>query len=257
MIKKLISKVLNLYKPPSVTPLQAIDKLRQKYPNLAKMKLGYAGRLDPMAEGVMLVLVGGENKVKQKYLNLYKEYIFDVLFGFSTDSFDILGKIIKINYNSPRKSKLSSVLKNFQGIISQKYPVYSTKSVKGKSLFDWARLGKLGEIEIPEQFVEIYSIKIVKNYMMPSAELKKFINNRINTLTGDFRQKEIIKGWEKVLKNNKLKFPVTRLKVNCSSGTYVRAIANELGNQLNVPALALKIVRTKVGDYKLKDSTKL
>ena len=60
-------KVLNLYKPQGVTPLELIDRFRQKHPEYKDEKLGYAGRLDPMAEGILLVLVGDENKKRKTY----------------------------------------------------------------------------------------------------------------------------------------------------------------------------------------------
>jgi tRNA pseudouridine55 synthase len=76
--------VINLYK-----------KMREQRRDLWNETLSYAGRLDPMAEGVLLCLVGSANARREAYLDLNKEYILDVLFGFSTDTYDILGKVIE------------------------------------------------------------------------------------------------------------------------------------------------------------------
>jgi tRNA U55 pseudouridine synthase TruB len=71
---------------------------------------------------------------------------------------------------------------------------------------------------------------------------------------GDFRQKEIIELWEKNLENRKEeKFITIKLRINCGSGVYVRALVNDIGKELNIPALALNIKRTKVGEYKIAE----
>ena len=73
---------------------------------------------------------------------------------------------------------------------------------------------------------------------------------RIKKIRSDFRQKEILKIWRKELNHKKTDgFFVASFKIKCSSGTYVRAIANSLGERLGIPALAYKIKRTKIGRY--------
>src|SRR3990167_5802419 len=86
--------VLNLYKKLGETPRERLERLRVEKPHYAHEVLSYAGRLDPMAEGGMLCLVGSANKHREEYLNLSKEYTLDVLFGFSTDTYDILGRMM-------------------------------------------------------------------------------------------------------------------------------------------------------------------
>src|SRR3989344_64050 len=85
--------ILNLYKRLGETPRERLERLRLEKPLYENEVLSYAGRLDPMAEGVLLTLVGPENKRRDEYLNLSKEYVVDILFGFSTDTYDVLGKI--------------------------------------------------------------------------------------------------------------------------------------------------------------------
>src|ERR1700749_2760200 len=86
--------VLNLYKKLGETPRERLERLRIQKPHYAHEVLSYAGRLDPMAEGVLLCLVGSANKRRELYLDMSKEYKLDVLFGFSTDTYDILGRIM-------------------------------------------------------------------------------------------------------------------------------------------------------------------
>ena len=93
----MLPKVLNLYKKIGETPLERIKRFKADNPEYAMLKMSYAGRLDPMAEGVLLVLVDGENKNREKYLNFSKEYEADIIFGIGTDTHDVLGKIARIN----------------------------------------------------------------------------------------------------------------------------------------------------------------
>ena len=90
-----VKKVIVLNKKEGETPLLALENFRAKNPKYLNVPMTYAGRLDPMASGVLLILAGAETKNKDKYLVLNKEYDFSMLFGFSTDTYDILGKVIK------------------------------------------------------------------------------------------------------------------------------------------------------------------
>lgn len=211
----------------------------------------YAGRLDPMASGVLLILAGEEIRNKENYLDLDKEYNFSILFGFKTDTYDILGKVLEKNEINIRDIKLEikNNLKYFKGKLIQKYPPYSSKAVGGKPLFKYARSGL--EVEIPERKIVIKNIVIKKIRKISNKSLLSNIERRINKVRGDFRQKEILKIWRKNLKNNRQPFYIADFKIKCTSGTYVRAIANSLGERINVPALAFSIKRTKIGKYSI------
>src|SRR5579871_234239 len=104
--------ILNLYKPIGKTPLEVIREFQIQNPEYQNVKLGYAGRLDPMAEGVLLVLVGEENKKRKEYERLKKEYEFTVLFGIETDSYDALGTVKNINEDLFRHSREGGNLYN-------------------------------------------------------------------------------------------------------------------------------------------------
>lgn len=80
-----------LYKKVGQTPLHVLEAYKNEHPELANVPMAYAGRLDPMAEGKLLVLQGDECKVQEKYHSLDKEYEFEVLFGVSSDTADVLG----------------------------------------------------------------------------------------------------------------------------------------------------------------------
>jgi len=210
-----------------------------------------------MASGVLIVLAGKKIKDKEKYLGLDKSYSFSVLFGFSTDTYDILGKVSAVDFDAEKKYasrqdfalQIENNLKYFKGKLKQKYPIYSSKTVNGKPLFSYARSGK--DVDIPEREIFIKKITLEKVSKVSGKKLILNIEKRINRVEGDFRQKEILKIWQKkLLGNNKKKlFNIAHFKIECGSGTYIRQIANSLGQMMNIPALALSITRTKIGRF--------
>jgi len=284
-MKNIFKKILLLNKKEGETPLEALENFRRKKSKKNKkykdVKMTYAGRLDPMASGLLLVLAGGETKNKEKYLALEKEYEFSVLFGFATDTYDILGRaqysnILKnirtIRSKSELEKKIKENLKSFVGKFKQKYPMYSSKTVHGKPLFTYARAGKA--VESPEHEVNVKSLKFLKISKINNTKLLANIEKRIKKVKGDFRQKEILKIWRRYLKANQIKnssaflhatrgpfrvqnslsdlpvFFIADFYIKCGSGTYVRSIANDLGRKIKIPALALSIKRTKIGKWR-------
>jgi tRNA pseudouridine55 synthase len=240
-----------LYKKIGQTPLECIEELKKNESKISKLPMTYAGRLDPLAEGLLIALIGDKCKEKEKYLKLNKIYELDILFGFSTDTYDLLGKITK--YKNKDYKKRDYPLADFIGQIEQEYPVFSSKTVSGKPLFYLAKEGKLKTITIPKNKVYIKKIEIIKKYKISGKKLQEKIHNNINLVKGDFRQKEILKIWNKKLQNkeNEL-FSILKLKVSCGSGVYMRSLAHNLGEKINIPALAFHIKRTKIGKWSLK-----
>ena len=118
--------------------------------------------------------------------------------------------------------------------------------MKGKPLFSYARGGE--DVEIPTREVYVKNLKFLKLRKINNKKLLENIEGRIKKVNGDFRQEEILKIWRKKLEKEN-NFYVGSFKIKCSSGTYVRGIANSLGERLNVPCLAFSIKRTRVGKY--------
>lgn len=250
-MQKIIKKVLLLNKKEGETPLEALEFFRVKNKKYKDSKMTYAGRLDPMASGLLLLLVDEEIKNKEKFLSLEKEYEFEILFGFATDTYDILGKvqhsnILKNVRMSEFEKEVKNKLKSFLGESLQKYPIYSSKTVKGKPLFSYARAGE--EVEIPERKIFIKKLELKKTTKIGSKKLLENIERRIKKVKGDFRQDEILKLWKKNLLGHN-NFYLGKFKIKCSSGTYVRSVANLLGEKIGIPALAFSIKRTKIGKW--------
>lgn len=245
---------LNIYKPLGKTPLETIELLRQKLPEYQNKKITYAGRLDPMAEGVLLLLVEPETNNRETYLHLPKEYECEALFGFSSDTFDILGIPQKHEYSKPL---IESIIPTLLGKQIQPYPPYSSVPVQGKPLFYWARQGKLNKIVIPKKEIEIFNISVIKKSTISSHDLLSRITASITLVQGDFRQSEILQTWENLLTNNQEQHAIIHLSISCSSGTYVRGIVNTLGEKSGVKAVTLGITRTRVGNFMIDDSVRL
>ncbi|PCI30085.1 hypothetical protein COB55_00820 [Candidatus Wolfebacteria bacterium] len=248
-----MNKVLNLYKRKGETPLACIERFRDTHKEYIDVPMTYAGRLDPIAEGVLLVLAGEERYEKNKYLALGKEYVVKVLFGFSTDTYDILGEVMTQVDTVPNKKEIEMQSKFFIGTYDQTYPPYSSKTVNGKPLFRFARDGALHTIERPKRSVTVGGI-VLNNYEKQSGDIiLEIIKSRVADVKGDFRQEVIAKRWEDVIDVNK-KYVEATFTIHCSSGTYVRTIVHELGQRLGIPACILELKRIRVGNYSVEDS---
>jgi len=253
--------VLSVNKPVSLTPNQVIEKIRTQFPHFAKEKIGFAGRLDPMARGVLLLLVGDANYVREQYLNLDKTYEFTALLGIETDSYDLLGVLDNVEIKlSPQNSSeiVDQFIKEAIGNKTQPYPPYSTKPVQGKRMFNWAKEGRLNEIEIPTKEVTIYSFKKLSESTLSINELERIINEKVAKIEGEFRQEEILNKWKKLFEQNEnIECNTITFEVKCSSGTYVRSLVHNLGKMIGCGAVTIDINRTKVGTYKLDDALDL
>lgn len=231
--------IVLVYKPAGLTPLETLNLLRQKYPFYSQSVLSYAGRLDPQAEGVMLVLVDEENKQRQQYLSLDKEYSCQILFGLSTDTGDVMGLVKEID---PRTVSLDEVRQKSEELVGrhqQIAPTYSAPGIDGKNF---------------TKEIEIYALKVRTEKRFSSQEVMAEITKKINQVPGNnFRQKEILKRWEEILQPEKFIWQVFTITVTCSSGTYLRVLANDLGMKLGQPALVYSLKRARVGDWIEKD----
>jgi tRNA pseudouridine55 synthase len=195
------SEVIKLYKNLGETPLECIERFRTGNPAYTGVKMTYLGRLDPMAEGLLLILAG-DTRAKDKYLNMDKTYEFEVLWGFSTDTYDVLGKVIDGQGEMPKKieERMGKLLEEIQAKKVQEYPPYSSRTVEGKPLFEWAREKRIEEIEIPTRGIKIFSVEHLDTRLLTKKELIEEIVSKIELVKGDFRQDEIIGKWQETIR---------------------------------------------------------
>lgn len=254
------------------TPLEALERTCAEHDLGPKTPLTYAGRLDPMAEGLLVVLVGEECKRKTEWLGLDKVYETEFLLGAETDTHDVLGVVRGVEGRETiaasqtdlniSRAQFETVLRTFLGKRTQAYPAYSSKPHRGRPLFALARAGKLpAEDEMPSREIEIYSIEVVGERQLSATELEKQILEKIARVKGDFRQAEIVAAWQEFFRKNQIgrknggaddcHFQLFALRIYCSSGTYIRSLAHEVGKRLGAGALTFSIKRTKIGTFTL------
>lgn len=252
-----MNEIVAINKPSGLTPLQAINIFKTKFPAYKDEKISYAGRLDPMASGLLILLVGDKNKNRNEFESLEKTYEFELLLGITTDTYDVLGLITAISPLQPNTLKqCMQLLPSFIGSHEQAYPPFSSMTVSGKPLYYWAREGKLHDIKIPTKIITICSLVALSESSLPAKNLIDQTIRRIFKIEGDFRQAEIIHSWKNITTTSQ-SFPRISCRATVTSGTYIRSLAHEIGQKLNCGAIALSITRTQVGKWCLNDAIKL
>jgi len=210
--------VLLIDKPSGITSHDVVDKVRKK---LKVKRVGHTGTLDPLATGLLIILVGRQYTKKQiQYLKQDKQYHVTIKLGEETDSYDSDGQTVKkalpITLEEITKKKIEIALKKFKGEISQTVPSYSAVKIKGKKLYELARQNKV--TLLPTRVVNIKALNILS------------FNNKTYDL---------------------------ELLVDCSSGTYIRSLAHDLGQNLKVGAHVTALRRTKIGKLDISKATPL
>lgn len=258
-----MQKYVVLEKEVGETPLQCAEKWRvEQTDDYQSVPLSYAGRLDPMASGKLLVLIGDECKQQEKYHGLDKEYEFEVLFGVSSDTADVLGRLSTCPAPTLEKKMLQPVAKKLTGEIALPYPHYSSKTVQGKPLHTWALEGRLDEIEIPTKSSTVHSLTCTLLRSMLRNNVHTYASEKIETIPpvtderkaigNDFRRTDIRKDWKQFLEGGSPDdaFYIATFTCVASSGTYMRTLAEVIAKELGTCGLAYSIHRTKIGVYK-------
>ena len=208
-----MNRIFILNKPLEFTSQDAVSKLKKI---LNQKKAGHTGTLDPMATGVLPILVGETTKLSKYLVEHKKIYIAVLKLGTCTDTGDSEGKIIeekKVDIENLTKDKVEFVLNEFLGKQIQTPPIYSAIKINGKKLYEYARNGM--KVEIPKREIEIYNIKLIKL---------------------DKNEKEI------------------EFEVECSKGTYIRTLCEDIAKKLDTIGYMKSLTRTKVNNFKLEDT---
>lgn len=145
------------------------DVIRKLKSEFMVKKIGHAGTLDPLAKGVLPILINSATKYFDYFLNLNKIYIAEITFGFSTDTFDLEGEIVdKTNKIPSDIAEILEKLNSFKGKINQKPPIYSALKKRGKKLYEYARNNQ--SVEIEERKVFVQDINVI-NWDSPKLTL--------------------------------------------------------------------------------------
>lgn len=257
-----MEKYVVLEKAVGETPLSCAEAWRATRPDLEGIPLSYAGRLDPMASGKLLVLIGEECKQQADYHGLDKEYEFSVLFGIASDTHDVLGRLqTGTDDIAIEEHEVVEVAKSLTGSFTFPYPLFSAKTVKGKPLHMWTLEGRLNEIEIPTRTSEIFELEVTSTEIKPRQEVFALALQKVNSipevtdlrkaLGADFRRTDVRADWQDVAMDFSLpaQYTVAYFRCVASSGAYMRTLATIIAKELGTTGLAFHIHRTKIGHY--------
>ena len=202
-------------KPEELTSHDVVARVRRA---TATRRVGHAGTLDPFATGVLVVCVGPATRLVQFLVGLNKEYVATVRLGFTTDTQDLTGKQITplLTSNELSINDVRRTLDDFSGPQLQVPPMYSAKKVGGERLYKAARQGR--EVEREPVHITIHSIELIES-------------DEAQVNPGDGGTRDFL------------------MRVRCSSGTYVRTLAHDIGNKLGVGAHLAALRRTAVGPF--------
>ncbi|MDO4575511.1 MAG: tRNA pseudouridine(55) synthase TruB [Planctomycetia bacterium] len=165
---------LNIHKPPGISSFTAVNIVLKEIfattPPEKRIKLGHAGTLDPIAQGVLVVAIGKATKLISYVQNQKKTYRGTFLLGVESDSEDTETEQRPVpNAKIPTREEILAILPEFTGVISQRPPIYSALKVNGKKAYDLARKGK--SVALAERSIYIKRLTLLE-YAFPKLELE-------------------------------------------------------------------------------------
>ena len=202
------SGIVIINKGKSLTSQGVVNRVKRLF---SVDKAGHTGTLDPMATGVLPVLIGRAVKASEFMLTSKKQYLAELTLGMTSDTEDIWGTLTKTNAPMPTEDAVLAALENFRGEILQTPPMYSALKVGGKKLCDLAREGK--EIEREARPITVYRLE----------------GEKINDTT-------------------------YRLTVDCSKGTYIRTLCNDIGATLGTGGVMSALCRREASGFTLSEA---
>ncbi len=215
--------IINIYKPGGMTSNDVIYKLRQI---IGIRKIGHTGTLDPMAEGVLPVLINRASRINEYLDRDLKTYEASLILGVSTDSLDVTGQVVRqCNPSAVTEEEVVGALRSlfeggetensdgsFRGVISQMPPLASAVRIEGRHLYEYVH----SDEEMPEDL------------------MKKIRSRRV---------------WIDRISVDRVELPEVRLTIRCSKGTYIRSIVRDIGEALGCGAAMSGLRRTGSGTF--------
>ncbi len=222
--------VLIVDKPVGLTSHDVVARVRRI---LRERRVGHTGTLDPFATGVLVVLVGRATRLAQFLSGAVKEYEGVVRFGYATDTGDPTGARLPVpgaqnegvaRVHTWSDAEVEAALAGLRGEIEQVPPMYSAKKIEGRKLYELARQG----VEVERRAVRVHIYELTAGRTGGAL----FGENEDGTLD-------------------------LSVRVRCSAGTYVRTLAESIGERLGVPAHLASLRRTRAGEFGVEDAVGL
>ncbi len=246
---KQYSGFLNIDKPPGITSFEVIRRLRKL---TGIRKIGHSGVLDKPATGVLPVGIGSANRLFFFFGSFLKVYLTSFLFGLSTSTDDIYGKIIDIgDAKALTVDDIEKALRKFIGSISQIPPTFSTTKVGGKRFYQLAAKGK--EVPAREKSVVLENFEILDFKDGPSlSDISRQFTHLLTDEANDINKQL---SQHPKLKEHTLK--LLTIRIFCRGGFYVRSLARDLGETTSAKGCVFSLVREQVGPFKIENSLTL
>lgn len=241
--------MLAIDKPYRWTSADVIRKVKYaaiRFFGKKNLKVGHAGTLDPLATGILLVCIGPATKRAEELQASRKQYIAGVTFGATTPSFDLEKEIDReFALEGVSQESLQAILPSFIGEQMQVAPLFSAKSIDGVRAYETARkLFRQGRLEEGSELIQANKINIYE-LNIDSYSYKKFDPPQLP---------EGKAGRINVADISAYTLPTAMLRVDCSKGTYIRALARDLGEALGSGAFLSSLRRTKNGGFDIEDA---
>jgi tRNA pseudouridine55 synthase len=246
--------VVLVNKPEGLTPLQALRLLQSRDPKYAGLRMTYAGRLDPMASGLLIFLYGDEIASKDTYLGLPKNYSAQILLGIESDSDDVLGIVTQGDNRFVEGSEIEKVLQSFEGKTELSLPIYSSPPLDGEPMFSKARKGEISRDNALKKEMVFNKLTLHKSEEVNLVDALTDIETRLLKVEGDFRQAKAVESWRQIEPVN---YQLLTIGVECGSGSYVRSLAYALGKALGTKALLYGLRRERIGNFELSQAINL
>ena len=209
---KELEGVLLIDKPIGLTSHDVVDRVRRK---LKMKRIGHAGTLDPMATGLLIILVGKATKLSQYLMSLDKAYQGTITLGETTNTYDAEGEVMTTKpVPDIAQTEVQEVLNTFVGDQYQTPPMFSALKIDGQPLYKMARKGK--EVEREPRFIRISRFDITR-FALPEVDFS----------------------------------------LDCTKGTYVRSLANDIGGKIGCGAYLSALRRSASDRFSIDDATSL
>ena len=236
-------EILVFNKPYRWTSFNVVAKVRGELSHrlgVKKLKVGHAGTLDPLATGVLIICTGKSTKLIDELQAHTKEYVATIKLGATTPSFDMeTAEDATYPTEHITRELVEEKLKAFVGRIEQIPPTFSAVKVDGKRAFKYARKGE--DIELKPKILVIDELEILHFGQQTTDNglqiTDEYPRERIKYQSGNLTDPHLS----------------LTIRVVCSKGTYIRALARDIGRALGSGGYLTGLIRTRIGKYTLQD----
>lgn len=211
-----MNRIIIIDKPLGITSQGVVSRVKKIF-NIKKV--GHTGTLDPLATGVLPILMGDATKLSKYLIEHDKIYVAKVKLGERTTTSDAEGEVVEkenIDISKYSQEEIENVLNSFLGESTQRPSMYSAIKVNGKKLYEYARKGE--EVEVPERTIFIKNIKLLN-----------------------------------IIKEEN----IVEFEAEVSKGTYIRTLCEDIAKKLNTIGYMASLRRVKVNDFEIKDAVTL